>query len=67
MSMDTGELLPYAASFATAAGGWWAGRRGRKASAVKDEADAAESLSATVATLGAQVADLYGRLAAAEN
>lgn len=32
--------------------GWWLGRRGRAASAGKDEADAAESLTASVVQLG---------------
>ena len=70
MNVATGELLPYAGwalSAATLIGGWVVGKRGRRASAVKDEADAAESLSATVAALGAQVQELYGRLSAAEN
>jgi hypothetical protein len=44
-------------------GTWFSTRRGRAAVAQKDEADAAESLSQTVATLGNQVQALYGLLA----
>jgi hypothetical protein len=45
---------------------WLTGREGRAAVAQKDEADAAESLSQTVAALGMQVRELYEQLAKTE-
>lgn len=55
------------------AGAYLLGRRGRSASATRDEADAAESLSVSVVALGNRLDevtrslwDAYGRLAMAE-
>lgn len=46
---------------------WAVARRRNEAAAVKDEADAAESLSVTVARLGGELNGLYARLAASES
>lgn len=60
------EAGPYAVSLVTLLAGWLAGRRGRRAAANRDDADAVESLSSTVARLGQEILGLYVRLAAAE-
>lgn len=46
---------------------WVITRRRNEAAATKDEADAAESLSVTVARLGGELNGLYARLSASES
>lgn len=46
---------------------WALTRRRNAAAVVKDEADAAESLSAALARLGGQIDGLYARLSASES
>jgi len=60
------EALPWASNAVTAAATYMLGRRGRRASAAKDEADALDKLAGTVAELGGQVQGLYVRLSQAE-
>jgi len=66
VDVDPVALLPYALTLVGGIAGFIGGRRQRAAAATRDEADAAESLSSTVARLGEEIRTVYSRLSAAE-